>query len=376
MNLEGRDSIRQPRRPMNVFDGFCGCGGLSNGFLQAGGFRIVAACEMNPHAARTYRLNHPGTDVIVGDIRDDRTKGAIRAAFAVEPCDVIVAGIPCQAYTKSKHRDPNDPRGKLYEPFIDVVGKLMPALVVIENVPDIMTMRHADGALVVEKIASSLRRIGYAVGVRILNAADFGVAQRRRRAFIFAWREGSIPRPVKTHDEHGGKGLPKWLTIRDAIGDLEEQPEDNAWSHVSPRHGHEVLDRISRTPIGGKASVGYNEGAYRDAPDRPSRTLRGGAWIVHYRHDRVITVREGARIQGFPDGFLFSGPKSEQTLMVGNAVPPSLAKAVALAVSATLDERSPIAWNAPSSDQELPILSASAVHSSQANPPPFQNLCP
>ena len=319
-------------RLLNIFDAFSGCGGMSAGFLQTGGFRVVAACEWIQAAAETYGRNHPGTLMVQKDITAEETKREICGAFAGIPCDVAIGGIPCQAYTKSKHRDPNDPRGKLYKPFIDLVGRLTPAVVVIENVPDIMTMRHADGSLVANRIATLLKNLGYVVGVRVLNSADFGCPQRRFRAFIFAWRHGSIPRPIRTHDRNGRNGLPRWLTVRGAIGGLEDSSEDAGWSHVFPMHGREVLDRIHRTPVGGKASVSYNEGGYRNPPDRPSRTLRGGAWIVHYRHDRVITVREAARIQGFPDEFLFEGSKAEQMLMVGNAVPPPLAKAVGLAV--------------------------------------------
>jgi DNA (cytosine-5)-methyltransferase 1 len=309
---------------------------MSTGLLQAHGFRIVAACEWDPAAAATYGLNHPGTVVIPMDITQEETRREVCAAFDGVRCDVIVGGIPCQAYTKSKFRDPNDPRASLYEPFITVVTQLMPPVVVIENVPDIMTAEHPDGTLVQQNIAALLRGLGYAVGFRILNAADFGVAQRRRRAFIFAWRRGTCPLPQPTRDEHGRNGWPKWLTIRDAIADLEDAPEDDAWSHTFTRHKPRYLDRIRRTPIGGKASIGYNEGAYRDAPDRPSRTLRGGGWIIHYRHDRVITPREAARLQGFPDEFRFTGTRSEVALQIGNAVPPPLAKAVGLAVMGML----------------------------------------
>lgn len=331
---QDRDDARMNRDGglLNVLDLFSGCGGMSTGLRQAGGFRIVAACEWDGAAVRTYMLNHPGVTVIPKDITLPGTREEVCAAFDGIPCHVVAGGIPCQAYTKSKRRDPNDPRGRLYEPFIDVVARLLPSVVVIENVPNIMTYRQADGALVQCRINALLTGLGYVTGCCVLNAADFGVAQRRRRAFIFAWRRGTYPRPHPTHDVCGRNGLPKWPTIRDAIGDLEDAPEDRAWSHVFTQHKPHYLERLRRTPIGDKASVGYNEGAYRDAPDRPSRTLRGGAWLIHYRHDRAITGREAARLQGFPDGFLFSGTRSEVAQQIGNAVPPPMAKAVGLAV--------------------------------------------
>ncbi len=154
---EDRNSTGHIRtRQLNVFDAFSGCGGMSTGFLQAGGFRIAAACESNPHAAGAYRLNHPGTVMVEDDIRTERAKQAICGAFAGMPCDVVIGGVPCKAYTKSKRRDPDDPRGRLYEPFIDLVARLGPAAAVIENVPDILTYRHADGTLAAHRIAASL----------------------------------------------------------------------------------------------------------------------------------------------------------------------------------------------------------------------------
>ena len=326
---------------LNVLDLFAGCGGLSTGLRQAGGFRIVAACELNSAAAATYRLNHPGTVVIPKDITLPETKDEICAAFDGVRCDVVAGGVPCQAYTKSKHRDPNDPRGRLYEPFIDVVSRLMPLVVVIENVPDILTYRHADGTLVQHRIAALLKGLGYVVGFHILNAADFGVAQRRKRAFIFAWRHGRHSQPLPTHDKLGRDGLPRWLTVRDAIGDLADAPEDKASWHVFTKHDDEVARRFACVPIGGKGAVHYNEGYYRNPPGMPSRTLRGGAWPIHYLHDRVLTCREAARLQGFHDDFRFEGNKSEVTLQIGNAVPPPLAKAVGLAVLGMLGSRPP-----------------------------------
>lgn len=324
------------RRLLNVLDLFAGCGGMSTGFLHAGGFRIAAACEMDPAAAATHERNHPGTAMIPKDITVAQTRREICEAFAGARCDVVIGGIPCKAYTKSKHRDPNDPRGRLYEPFFDVVSRLMPLAVVIENVPDVMTYRHADGALARHRIAALFESLGYAAGHYVLNAADFGVPQRRKRAFILGWRQGGCPDPLPTHDENGRDGLSRWLTVRDAIGDLEDAEENVPWSHVFARHTAEYLDRIRRTPVGKSCAVSYNEGGYRNPPDLACRTLRGGSWPIHYRHHRVLTVREGARIQGFVDEFLFVGNKAEQMLQVGNAVPPPLAKAVALAVRQAL----------------------------------------
>jgi DNA (cytosine-5)-methyltransferase 1 len=222
-----------------------------------------------------------------------------------------------------------------------MVKRLVPRVACIENVPGILSMRRSDGTLVMDSIARAFKTLGYSVGYRLLNAADFGDPQVRMRVVIFGWKQGGIPKFEKTHDKLGKDGLPRWLTGRDAIGDLENRGEDEAWSHVFARHGSEVTERIRCTPIGGMAAVSYNEGYYRNPPGLPCRTLRGGCWPIHYLHDRMITPREGARIQGFTDDFIFVGNKSEVMLQIGNAVPPPLAKAVGLAVLGMLGTRKP-----------------------------------
>ena len=321
--------------PPNVLDLFSGCGAMSKGFEQAG-YRIVAGCEMDSDAAGTFGRNHPGAVMIEGDLTREDTRRHVCDVFAGVRCDVVIGGIPCKAFTKSQHRDPNDPRGKLYVPFFDVVSRLMPLAVVIENVPDLLTYRHADGTLARHRIAALFASLGYAAGHLILNAADFAVPQRRRRAFILGWRRGGCPDPRPTHDAKGSNGLPRWVTVRDAIGDLEDAPENSEWSHEFTRHGRKVAERFAGIPIGGKGAIHYNEGYYRNPPGLACRTLRGGSWPIHYRHHRVLTVREAARIQGFDDGFLFGGSKAAQMLQVGNAVPPPLARAVAIAVREAL----------------------------------------
>ena len=180
----GRNGRKPALRLLNVLDLFAGCGALSAGLLQAGGFRIVAACEWNHFAAAAYTLNHPGTIVIEDDITTEETKQAVCGAFANRRCDVVMGGPPCQCFSTSGKRDPDDPRLMLHEHFVDVTMRLNPSLVVIENVSDIMSMRFSDGTTVPDRIAVMLKSLGYAVGYRMLNAANFGVPQRRLRIFI------------------------------------------------------------------------------------------------------------------------------------------------------------------------------------------------
>jgi DNA (cytosine-5)-methyltransferase 1 len=299
-------------------------------------------------------MNHPGTLMISKDITAEETKREICGAFADSHGDVVVGGIPCQCFTTSGKRDPHDPRLMLYKHFVDLVSRLTPSSVVIENVTDFMTMKLPDGTLVPVRIAIALRSLGYAVVYRTLNAADFGVPQCRQRIFLFGWKRGPVPRPCPTHDEHGLNGLPQWLTVRDAIGDLKDRGEDKAWGHIFTRHGSDLLKRIRTTPFGGLASKHYQEGYYRNPPDRPSITIRGAAWPLHYSKHRMLTPREGARIQGFSDDFEFFGSKGEVMCQIDNAVPPPLAKAVGLAVRNVLTGQCPV----PSSDPDHKVPSA------------------
>ena len=139
---------------------FSGCGGLDLGFALSGGFRIVAANEFWKPAAATYRLNHPETLLVDGDITKEETKQAILALFADSPCEAIIGGFPCQSFSVAGERDAADPRGTLYEDYLDLVGRLRPLVVVMENVPGVLTMLRPDGVPVAVWIAKSFRRLG------------------------------------------------------------------------------------------------------------------------------------------------------------------------------------------------------------------------
>jgi DNA (cytosine-5)-methyltransferase 1 len=325
-----------------VLDLFAGCGGFSRGFLMAGGFELLGACqwdEDHPDIARTYEANHPGTVTVNADITLPDTKDRICAAFRDRPCDVIIGGPPCGPFSRAGRRDPNDPRARLFEDYLALVGRLRPKIAVMENVPLLLTARNPAGGLVIDEIKAGFEKLGYAVEHRTLIAADYEVPQRRERLIIIASKL-SVPIrwPSATHAEGGAGGKPAWRTTRDAVGDLEDAPEDRAWSHVFTRHTPKVAARYAATPIGGKGCVNYNEGFYRNPPDQPSVTIKTAARPLHYRHGRELTCREGARVQSFPDDFVFVGGKTAVGVMIGNAVPPLLGKAVATSLKLMLDE--------------------------------------
>ena len=310
-----------------------GCGGLTTGLAKAG-IAVAVACEIDHDAAESCRLNHPRTVVVEKDFTTDEAKEAVIAALAGRLCDILVAGLPCQAYSLSGLRNPADPRGSLFEHFIDLVRRLRPRIAVIENVVGILSMRRQDDSLVLHAIAREFRALGYAVCHHVVNAADFGDPQSRKRVLIFAWREGAKPRLAPTHDEHCLGGLPRWRTVRDAIHDMADAPEDpEAW-HVFVRSSPDYIGRIRRTPVGQSVAFGYGESFFRAPPDEPAPTVKAnnGGVFVHYAKDRLMTPRELARLQSFPDSYRFHGSKGEALRQIGNAVPVGLAAAIGKAV--------------------------------------------
>lgn len=357
--------------PPTVLELFAGCGGMSPGFEMAG-LDVVCASDSWDVAAETYRRNHPNTQFVLGDIREKEVKERIVAAFGDRECDIVAGGIPCQAFSMAGKRDPSDPRGRLYEDFFEIVRMLAPKIVLIENVVGIRSMVHPrtpywdttaawlknvkpgsyEAALldyavnerVGWKIIRRLGELGYYADCddkyecRVLTASDYGVPQKRRRVIFLAVRndlrfEADFPEP--TH----GPGLVPWATVRDAIADLADWPEDLEWSHVFSKHNPVHLERIKNTPVGSSLYPNYSDAFYRQPPDQPSRTVKEhhGEVFIHYARPRVMTPRELARLQTFPDDYLFCGPKGKVLVQIGNAVPPLLAKAVGVCVGNMLD---------------------------------------
>ena len=199
---------------------------------------------------------------------------------------------------------------------------------------------------VTDKIVRCFKEIGYRVEFRTLNAADHGVPQKRERVIFIGTRHGgAIEFPAPTHRPRGagGPGHPaagavSWITVRQAIDDLKDVPEDPAWSHVFARHRKDFVRRLHRTPVGASVFGGYSDAWYRNPPDEPARTVKEnhGGVLVHYEQDRVMTPRELARLQSFPDDFRVEDSKSMVLKQIGNAVPPLLGKAIGLSLKKML----------------------------------------
>lgn len=340
---------RPPRRPEHVnwtdvrrawqrpaasrltfVDLFCGAGGLTKG-LEFAGLRGACGLDHFGAAVETHRRNfrHP---IVAGDIRMPEVKRAflktVREQLAGAPLDVLVGGFPCQGFSLAGYRVVQDERNNLYREMLDLVSRLEPAFVVAENVVGIRSML---GGKVEETIVDDFERLGYSMSVTVLSAADYHVPQIRQRVFFVGNRIG-VPslHPAPLLDAGA------YVTTREAIGDLLGHPPDPAFNHVPTRHSAEMSRRLAAVPEGRSLYAGYSD-AWKKCPwDAPSCTIKEnhGGVNIHPRLPRVLTAREMARLQSFPDSFTFAGSKSEQLVQIGNAVPPLLAKAVGLAVRA------------------------------------------
>lgn len=339
-----------------VIDLFAGVGGLSLGFEKAG-FDVVIANEYDSSIATAYQYNHKNTKMIVGDI----TSIDLNETFGkyVGKIDVIIGGPPCQGFSqKGQRKTINDERNFLFKYYVKVVDLVKPTYFVMENVPNLLT---AEKGYFRKELIELFDTIGYKLNMGVLNASDYGVPQNRRRAVIIGKYRNVAPELPKA--------LHKTVTIWDAISDLaflnsgegtEEQeykfpPESDyekmlrgkcnvLHNHVATRHSAVALKRLAMIPP--------NAGKEVLPEDQLTKSIYSGTWtrmrkdevsvtittrfdtpssgkFAHPYLNRAITVREAARIQSFPDDFVFIGNKGSQMKQVGNAVPPLLAKAIA-----------------------------------------------
>jgi len=316
---------------------FVGGGGLDLGFKQAG-FRLLAATDNEPAAGRTHDRNWPDVPFILDDIRKLTIERISTATKGRRP-DVIIGGPPCQGFSTLGDRISADPRNVLIDAFIRIIDGLRPQAVIIENVRAIATEyqgRYKDHVL------SSLASIGYCAHFEILNAAEYGVPQHRRRAIFVAFADPRVDYefPAPTH----GPGLLPYATVGEAISDLAGL-EGEIPNHDALRHTERVMARYRLVPEGGmlprpedlpEEIRRNNFGSTYKRLDRnaPSLTLVPGnnALPIHPWLDRSLTPREAARIQTFPDTYVFEGDRRRQCIQVGNAVPPQMAYALARSV--------------------------------------------
>lgn len=338
-----------------VLDLFCGAGGLSLGFKLAG-FKIVGGVEWDAAAMETHKKNFDSPFEYCGDIKDIKDEEIIQQLKNV---DVIIGGPPCQGFSSANRHDKeeNDPRNQLFFEYIRFVRLLKPKIFVIENVKEILTKNNGYAK---DRIIEITSKLGYRVNVKVLVASDYGVPQVRRRAIFVGVRNDLC----QDFDFNSMKKVNKVVTVYDAIGDLcypDKKLSNDFLSYV--RDSKEILNheptlpnaqvvaRMKHVPQGGnwkdvpeelwdRQRSNRHSSAYKRLKfDEPSITIDTGHMnYFHPIEHRVPTVRESARLQSFPDSFVFYGNKGQQFRQVGNAVPPILSRAIAKVVMQILKE--------------------------------------
>ncbi|MBU2520573.1 MAG: DNA cytosine methyltransferase [Nanoarchaeota archaeon] len=333
LNREWIDTknIQASKKKFNCIDLFSGAGGISCGFHMAG-LESIFAVEINDVACETYKKNFPKAHVHCGNI-EELAHERVKNAIADKIIHIMTGGFPCQGFSVAGFRDPDDKRNVLYKEVVRLVTELKPWYVVLENVPGITTMK---GGEVIKTIIKDFKDIGYPnMSLEILEAADYGVAQLRPRAIFIANRFGMknpYPRPQLKPDEY--------VPIEDAIKDLENHTRDPSINHEWTKHSAEFEKRISKVKPGCSLYEKYLDAYKRQYLGLPSMTVKEnhGGTHIHYKLNRTLSARELARLQSFPDSFIFAGTMKKAMWQIGNAVPPVMFKNIGLALRPKLEE--------------------------------------
>jgi len=321
-------------------DLFSGAGGMTLGFDNAG-FKNLLAIEFNNDFAQTYKKNFPNHNLIIDDIKNVSEK-QIRDIIKDEKVDVIIGGPPCQGFSiagKIGRSFIDDDRNRLFKEFVRFVKILRPNIFVLENVKAME--RHNNGKTIKE-IVSSFEEIGYDIKYKVLNAANYGVPQERRRIFIV----GTLG---KNNFEYP-KETKEITTVKDAIDDLPKLNSGESSdipNHNAMAHSKQMLEKMSYVKDGGdrndipedlRPKSGDSRKYIRYNSKKPSFCVTGDMRkIFHYSQNRALTCRELARLQTFPDSFIFLGNAGKVQQQIGNAVPVLLANKMAIQVKEVLD---------------------------------------
>ena len=317
------DFAELPSGPKLKFvDLFCGAGGISCGLSKAG-YEAVAAVELVDVACRTHARNFPDCRLFRGPIEAFHPVDKLGEQTTI---DLVVGGPPCQGFSVAGRRNPDDPRNQLFKQFMRVVAELRPPYVVMENVPGLLTM--SNGAFR-EAIHEAFADAGYEVSVAVLESAAYGVPQLRPRAIFVANRVGfanPFPKPQLKPAEY--------KPIEPAIADLHPSAMDPGTNHEWTKHSKLMVNRIAEVPPGGSLYETYVDAWKRQYPGMPAMTIKEnhGGTHIHPSLNRVLSAREMARLQTFPDEFVFEGSMKKAMWQIGNAVPPRLAEVIGLAL--------------------------------------------
>lgn len=373
-------------------DLFAGAGGFGLGFRLNGHYLPLCSVEKDLWAVETLRANNRH-QIIHADITKISSKASIKKNCPIKP-DVIIGGPPCQGFSNAGKKDPADPRNTLFRYFVKWVSVLSPKVFVMENVEGLLARKNAEGEKVIEIINEAFSKIGYSCQVWMLNASNYGVPQMRQRICIVGNKYGRvISPPQKTHSIIEEEGMKPAVTVWEAIGDLPKihacegnefmdydqqacndfqrlcrEGSIGVYNHVAMRHTKRLVNRFNMILSGcnvnslpeelrvrkrngnGELSESYYSSNYRIIePNSVSFTIPASFYstFIHPYIPRNITAREAARIQSFPDWYIFKGKRTQisskllsklgkeednhlsQYNQIGNAVPPLMAKAIA-----------------------------------------------
>ena len=354
-------------RKYNVLDLFCGCGGLSRGFIDAG-FNVDLGVDFDDMALKSFAHNHDNAVAMKLDLFDLDNVNEIKKFFDSKghDVDVLIGGPPCQGFSLAGPRQIDDSRNNLYRAMVRTATIMKPKVVVLENVPGMVQLH---GGLVAEKIISDFTSLGYSMTYKIMYAPDYGIPQIRKRVVFVGLLNSDenfeYPKPVLKPNEY--------ITCEEAIGDLpalidivgedkqfyecppqsEYQKErrkgsDAIYNNHGTIHDAKTKKFIAMVPEGKNYKslppeydgiYKYHEALTRYHSKKPSPTINTGHRShFHYKWNRIPTVRESARLQSFDDTFIFFGNKTQQYRQVGNAVPPLLGKVIAVEILKWLDK--------------------------------------
>ncbi|QIW62481.1 DNA cytosine methyltransferase [Mycoplasmopsis gallinacea] len=322
-------------KKFTLIDLFAGAGGLTWGFYK-NNFNIKYTVEFWQPAVDTYNKNFK-LDVTTKDITDQNVIDEIETNWQ-NKIDLVIGGFPCQGYSMAGKRNPDDPRNQLYKYTIKVIEKVKPKYFVLENVKGILSFKEKDGSLVIDKIIEILREKGYYSKFILLDATNFGVPQKRERVIFIGSSFENKEKVDQIIEKLSNFKTDKPKTVREAIEDLENVKELELFNHIFSKHSNEMIAKIQNTPQGKSVMKKYSDAYFRLDYDKPSRTVKEnhGGVHVHPKLNRVLTPRELARLQSFPDDFEFLSSKSNVLKQIGNAVPPLMSFEIAKIVKRIL----------------------------------------
>jgi DNA (cytosine-5)-methyltransferase 1 len=306
-------------------------------------------------------LNHNGAKSICGDITQVSYEKDIKPLIGDTAIDVIIGGPPCQGMSLSGPRKFDDPRNKLYLSYIRLVDEIRPKAFVIENVPGLVGLF---GGQIKDSIIEKFTDMGYKIQYKIMCSADYGVPQMRKRVVFVGYKDGDFKYPDENKEyvtcemalsdlpplvnTLGSEEMPYATPIQNDYQRTMREHSTVVHNHVAANHSDKVQQIISLVPAGGnykslpeeyRNTRNFHVAWTRFPDNRPAPTIdTGHRHHFHYKYNRVPTVRECARIQSFPDDFVFLGNKTQQFRQVGNAVPPLMAEAIAKQVTRLLEE--------------------------------------